>query len=49
MTGFLAEAVGFPVFYIICTFAAWPSMGLMIWLLRRYPPVEKRVEKQGGD
>lgn len=45
MTGFLAEAVGFQVFYIICTFAAWPSMGLMIWLLRRYPPVEKGVEK----
>ncbi len=49
MTGFLAEAVGFPVFYIICTFAAWPSMGLMIWLLRRYPPAEKRVEKKAGD
>lgn len=46
MTGFLAEAVGFQVFYIICTFAAWPSMGLMIWLLRRYPPVEKGVEKK---
>lgn len=45
MTGFLAEAVGFQVFYIICTFAAWPAMGLMIWLLRRYPPVEKGVEK----
>jgi len=49
MTGFLAEAVGFQVFYIICTFAAWPSMGLMIWLLRRYPPVEKGVEKKAGD
>lgn len=46
MTGFLAEAVGFPVFYMICTFAAWPSMGLMIWLLRRYPPVEKGAEKK---
>lgn len=46
MTGFLAEAVGFQVFYIICTFAAWPAMGLMIWLLRRYPPVEKGVEKK---
>jgi PAT family beta-lactamase induction signal transducer AmpG len=41
-TGFLAEAVGFPVFYMICTLAAWPSMGIMIWLLRRYPPVEKK-------
>ncbi len=49
MTGFLAEAVGFQVFYIICTFAAWPSMGLMIWLLRRYPPVEKGAEKRVVD
>jgi PAT family beta-lactamase induction signal transducer AmpG len=42
LTGFLAAAVGFPVFYMICTLAAWPAMGLMVWLLRRYPPVEKR-------
>ncbi|MGE0225949.1 MAG: MFS transporter [Acetobacteraceae bacterium] len=43
-TGFLAEAVGFKIFYMICTLAAWPSMGIMIWLLRRYPPVEKKGE-----
>jgi PAT family beta-lactamase induction signal transducer AmpG len=48
MTGFLAEAVGFQVFYMICTVAAWPSMGLMIWLLRRYPPVEDKARKPGA-
>lgn len=41
MTGFLAEAVGFPVFYMICTAAAWPAMGVMIYLLRRYPPPDR--------
>jgi PAT family beta-lactamase induction signal transducer AmpG len=41
LTGFVAEAVGFQVYYMLCTAAAWPAMGLMLWMLRRYPPVEK--------
>ncbi len=41
LTGFLAEAVGFPVFYMICTAAAWPAMGIMVYLLRRYPPADR--------
>ena len=41
LTGFLAEAVGFQVFYMICTAAAWPAMGVMVYLLRRYPPPDR--------
>ena len=42
-TGFLAEAVGWKAVYAICTFAAWPSMLLMVRLLRRFPPAERRL------
>jgi PAT family beta-lactamase induction signal transducer AmpG len=38
VSGVLAGAVGWVVFYAICTFAALPAMGLMVVLLRRYPP-----------
>jgi MFS transporter, PAT family, beta-lactamase induction signal transducer AmpG len=38
VSGALAGAVGWVVFYAICTFAALPAMGLMVVLLRRYPP-----------
>ena len=37
-SGVLADQVGWVVFYAICTFAALPAMGLMLVLLRRYPP-----------
>jgi PAT family beta-lactamase induction signal transducer AmpG len=37
-SGMLAGAVGWVVFYAICTFAALPAMGLMLLLLRWYPP-----------
>ena len=37
-SGVLAGAVGWVAFYAICTLAALPAMGLMVWLLRRYPP-----------
>lgn len=40
LTGFLAEAVGWKMFYTICMLAALPSMLLMLRLLRRYPPSE---------
>jgi PAT family beta-lactamase induction signal transducer AmpG len=42
LTGFLAEAIGWKAFYLVCTLAALPSMALMFYLLRRYPPVEKK-------
>jgi PAT family beta-lactamase induction signal transducer AmpG len=38
LSGVLAAAAGWPLFYGICMFAALPAMGLMLVLLRRYPP-----------
>jgi PAT family beta-lactamase induction signal transducer AmpG len=37
-SGVLAAQVGWVSFYALCMFAALPSMGLMLVLLRRYPP-----------
>jgi MFS transporter, PAT family, beta-lactamase induction signal transducer AmpG len=39
-SGVLAAALGWTHFYVLCSFAALPAMLLMLWLLRRYPPVE---------
>jgi MFS transporter, PAT family, beta-lactamase induction signal transducer AmpG len=39
-SGVLAAQVGWVPFYALCMFAALPSMGLMLILLRRYPPAE---------
>jgi PAT family beta-lactamase induction signal transducer AmpG len=38
LSGFLAAAAGWKLFYSLTTFAAFPAMGVMIYLLRRYPP-----------
>ena len=38
VSGVLANALGWVWFYAICTLAALPAMGLMVLLLRRYPP-----------
>jgi len=38
LSGFLAAAAGWKLFYSLTTFAAFPAMGVMIFLLRRYPP-----------
>jgi PAT family beta-lactamase induction signal transducer AmpG len=40
-SGVLAGRVGWVAFYAVCTLAALPAMGLMVVLLRRYPPVER--------
>jgi PAT family beta-lactamase induction signal transducer AmpG len=37
-SGKLAGEVGWVAFYAICTVGALPAMGLMLILLRRYPP-----------
>ena len=37
-SGVLAGKVGWVWFYAVCTLAALPAMGLMLLLLRRYPP-----------
>ncbi len=39
-SGVLAAQVGWVEFYALCMFAALPSMGLMLVLLRRYPLAE---------
>ncbi len=41
LTGFLAEAVGWPMYYSLCVVATLPSIFLMLRVLRRYPPVER--------
>lgn len=43
-SGILAQALGWVDFYGVCMFAALPSMGLMLVLLRRYPPAEIGVQ-----
>jgi PAT family beta-lactamase induction signal transducer AmpG len=42
-SGVLAAQVGWVEFYALCMFAALPSMGLMLVLLRRYPLAEGAV------
>ena len=37
-SGYLAGVLGWSGFYGLCIFAALPAMGLMVVLLRRYPP-----------
>jgi len=49
LTGFLAEAVGWKMFYTICMLAALPSMLLMLRLLRRYPPSETAPARGAAD
>lgn len=41
LSGFLAEAVGWKLFYTASLFAALPAMLIMLRLLRRFPPVER--------
>jgi len=43
-SGVLAAALGWVPFYAVCMFAALPSMGLMLLLLKRYPPAERGDE-----
>ena len=39
-SGWLAEQLGWEVFFLMTTAAALPAMGIMLWLLRRLPPRE---------
>jgi len=43
VSGLMAGALGWSLFYSVCLFAALPAMGLMVLLLRRYPPAERRA------
>jgi PAT family beta-lactamase induction signal transducer AmpG len=37
-SGWLAELLGWPAFFLMTTFAALPAMAIMLWLLRHLPP-----------
>ena len=39
-SGLLADRLGWIGFYTLCLFAALPSMGIMLYILRRFPPRE---------
>jgi MFS transporter, PAT family, beta-lactamase induction signal transducer AmpG len=47
-SGVLAARVGWIEFYALCMFAALPSMGLMLVLLRRYPPSDTAQPAAGS-
>jgi len=40
LSGYMAAAMGFVPFFVMSAFAALPAMGLMIYILRFYPPEE---------
>jgi PAT family beta-lactamase induction signal transducer AmpG len=42
LSGYMAAAIGFIPFFIMTTFAALPAMGLMLVILRHYPPADSR-------
>jgi MFS transporter, PAT family, beta-lactamase induction signal transducer AmpG len=39
-SGWFAEALGWPNFFLMTTAAALPAMAIMLWLLKRLPPKE---------
>jgi MFS transporter, PAT family, beta-lactamase induction signal transducer AmpG len=41
LSGFLAEALGWKLFYTLSMFAAVPAMIMMLRILRRFPPAER--------
>ncbi|OYV41585.1 MAG: MFS transporter [Rhodospirillales bacterium 20-64-7] len=43
VSGYIAQAMGFLPFFILCTGAALPAMALMFWILRFYPPADRRA------
>ncbi len=42
LSGVMAAAMGFVPFFVLSAFAALPAMGLMLVILRFYPPAETR-------
>jgi PAT family beta-lactamase induction signal transducer AmpG len=43
LSGFMAQAMGFVPFFVMTAFAALPAMGLMLVILKFYPPEERAV------
>jgi PAT family beta-lactamase induction signal transducer AmpG len=49
-SGVLVEWLGWIGFYTLCLFAALPSMGIMLYILRRFAPRDDtRVSAEPGD
>jgi PAT family beta-lactamase induction signal transducer AmpG len=44
-SGWIAEPLGWPGFFLLTTAAALPAMALMLWLLRRLPPEEGKAAR----
>jgi PAT family beta-lactamase induction signal transducer AmpG len=42
-SGWLAQWLGWTPFFLLTTAAALPAMAIMLWLLRRLPPEERRT------
>ncbi len=42
LSGFMAAKMGFIPFFVMSAFAALPAMGLMLVILRFYPPADRR-------
>jgi MFS transporter, PAT family, beta-lactamase induction signal transducer AmpG len=47
-SGWLAEALGWPGFFLLTTAAALPAMALMLWLLGRLPPAQEDEARRGA-
>ncbi|MDR3520509.1 MAG: MFS transporter [Acidocella sp.] len=43
LSGFMAAAMGFIPFFIMTSFAAVPALGLLLVILRYYPPEDRRA------
>ncbi len=46
LSGFVAEALGWKLFYVFSMLASLPAMGVMLVMLRRVPPVERNAQPQ---
>jgi len=44
-SGWLAQALGWPGFFLLTTAAALPALGIMVYLLRKLPPEAMRPRK----
>ena len=45
-SGWLAEVLGWPAFFLLTTAAALPAMGIMLHLLRRLPAEPPRLSRE---
>ena len=46
-SGWLAQALGWPAFFLLTTAAALPAMAIMLWLLRRWPVATAGLWRSG--